>query len=216
MAGPIALPYPCLVLITDSTMGPGPQLLYAVDGAARADGVDMVQMREKGLPHATQLRVALDLRDMTKGRVPFIVNGPFDVAAAAGADGVHLPEDGPTVNEARAFFGPDALVGCSVHSLEGALAAEAEGADYVQLGSIFPTRSHPGATPLGLEVLREAASRVRIPVIAVGGITIDNLAAVLDAGAAGCAVISAILADPDPRAAAHNLHLAMTRSEAEA
>ncbi|HZP25470.1 MAG TPA: thiamine phosphate synthase [Dehalococcoidia bacterium] len=212
----VTLPYPCLALITDSSLRPGTTLLDAVDGAAKAGGVDLVQLREKEMPQAALLRLALDLRDITKGRNLFIVNGPFAVAAAAGADGIHLPEDGPSIEEARRFFGQDAIIGRSVHSLEGALRAEVAGANYVQLGSIFPTRSHPGVTPQGLDVLHETASRLRIPVLAIGGITAANVGSVLAAGAAGCAVISAILSAPDPRAAAGQLKAAMAGAAAEA
>ncbi len=177
---------------------------------AVAGGVNVVQLREKDLPLAALLRLAIELREATKEQALLIVNGPPEVAAAAGADGVHLPEDGPTTASVREVLGGTAIIGRSVHSLAAALRAEAEGAEYIQLGSIYPSRSHPGRAPAGLTLLQEIAQSLNIPVIAVGGITADNMRATLNAGAAGCAVISAILAAANTGAATRDLLQAMS------
>lgn len=204
-----ALPRPALVLITGRMLA-GEGLLVAKVRHAVAGGMNVVQLREKDTSPSALLRLAIELREATKGQALLIVNGPPEVAAAASADGVHLPEDGPTTASVREIMGDAAIIGRSAHSLAAALRAEAEGADYIQLGSIYPSRSHPGRAPAGLTLLQEVAQSLSIPVIAVGGITADNMSATLNAGAAGCAVISAILAAANAGAAARDLRQAMS------
>jgi thiamine-phosphate diphosphorylase len=148
------------------------------------------------------------LRAMTQERALLIVNGRLDVAQVCGADGVHLPERGPSVAAARRLAGDGLIIGRSVHCAEEAVKAQDEGADYVQVGAIFPTRSHPGP-PAGLALLEGVAARVAIPVLAVGGISAANVGQVMQAGASGAAVISAVLASPSPAAAARRLAEAM-------
>jgi len=118
-----------------------------------------------------------------------LVNGRPDVARAVGAAGVHLPESGLPVAAARRVLGGPGMVGRSVHSLQGARRARDEGADYVVLGPIFATRTHPGEPELGLDVLAEAAAELEIAVLAIGGITRSRVPACLDAGAAGIAAV---------------------------
>jgi len=120
-----------------------------------------------------------------------LVSDRADVAIAAGADGVHLGARSLPVAAARRVVGKDVLVGRSVHNLDEAGQAEEEGADYILLGPIFPTPSHPGAPALGLGPLREAALRARVPVVAIGGITSDNVRLVAQAGGNGAAAIGA-------------------------
>jgi thiamine-phosphate pyrophosphorylase len=165
----------------------------------------MVQLREKDLPTRELLRLAMALRDVIGDRADLLVNGRADVAFAAGAAGVHLPSDGLPIEGARAAIGRAALLGRSVHSIDEARAAWAEeDLDYVELGTIFPSRSHPGGPVLGLEAVGEAAA-LGLPVLAIGGIDARNAASVLVAGASGVAVISAILAADDPGVAAEQL-----------
>lgn len=120
--------------------------------------------------------------------MPLLVSARVDVAMAAGAAGVNLPERDLPVAAARHLL-PDGLIGRSVHSLASARLAEEEGADYVLLGSIFPTPSHAGREPLGLRVLAEVAGALRIPVLAIGGIDAGRARECADAGAAGFAAI---------------------------
>src|SRR5207253_1231999 len=122
--------------------------------------------------------------------------GRADVAFAAGADGVHLPSDGMPASTVREILGGDAIIGQSVHSVEEARQVSGSGVDYIELGTIFPSRSHPDGPVLGLAPVREAAS-FGTPVLAVGGISATNIASVIEAGAAGVAVISAILVESD-------------------
>ncbi len=165
----------------------------------------MVQLREKGLPGGELLRLALDLRGTTKRRALLFVNERVDVALACEADGVQLGEEALPVAAARKVAGEKLLIGRSVHSLEGAIEAEREGADLLVVGTIFATASHPGAQPAGVSLLREVASRVTIPLVGIGGIEAGNAAQVMRAGAVGVAVIRSVLAAPEPEEAARTL-----------
>ena len=131
------------------------------------------------------------------------------MAAAAGADGVQLGEEALPPMEARKILGPEALFGRSVHSEQGAQLAEAEGADFLLVGTMYATSSHPGHEPAGPELIRRIAAICRLPLLGIGGINESNLGPVLAAGAQGVAVISSILAAPDPEKAARGLRQAM-------
>jgi thiamine-phosphate pyrophosphorylase len=147
------------------------------------------------------------------GSVGFLsVNDRLDVALASGADGVHLAGQSLPVEAAVQLAAGRVLVGRSVHALDEAVAVARAGADYVTFGHVFPTSSHPGLPPRGLDQLREIVDAVDIPVLAIGGITVENLDAVLATGCAGVAVISAILSNPDPRDAAARLRRALDTS----
>ena len=140
------------------------------------------------------------------------VNQSIDVALACGADGVQLGEEAPSPEAARQVAGPDMLIGRSVHSLEGALAAEAQGADFLVVGTLFASPSHPSNPPAGLGLLARIAQRIRIPFVGIGGINSSNVAEVMEAGAWGAAVISAILLSKVPGQAAKELREVMERS----
>lgn len=129
-----------------------------------------------------------------------IVNDRLDIALATGAGGVHLGEHAMSSERARSFLGRDLLLGRSVHGVPGAAAA-GEGTDYVFLGTIFRSRSHPAATALGLDILAEAVAKSRVAVHAIGGIRVDRIADVMATGARGVAMISAIWDAPDRRVA---------------
>lgn len=217
MSGPI-LPHPCLVLITDRRRSRLP-LLDAVAEAVAA-GVDAVQLRELDLPRDELLALAHSLRRVTTGRSLLLVNGDLALALAADADGVHLPEAGPAVAEVRARGGERLLIGRSVHSVAAAERAAEEGAEYVQVGAVFATASHPGREPSGLDLVRDVRSAVaplsvrRTPLLAVGGITPENAAEVLAAGADGLAVIGAILGSERPGAVVRRFREVLARGGA--
>ena len=168
-------------------------------------GVNLVQLREKDLPGGRLLEIAERLRTVTEGSALFFINERLDVAMACGADGVQLGEDGIPARAAREVVGEGRLIGRSVHSAEGAADAEAQGADFLVVGSVFPTTSHPTAGPGGLRLLSKTADRSRLPFVGIGGITAANVQDVIGAGASGAAVISSILASEDPRKAAREL-----------
>jgi thiamine-phosphate diphosphorylase len=207
------LPIPCLALITDRRLCQGLSLGEAVARAV-ASGVNVVQLREKDLAAAQLVPLADRLRAITQGKALLIVNSRLDVALLCAADGVHLPEKGPSVAATRRLAGDGFIIGRSVHSAEEAVKAEEEGADYVHVGAIFPTRSHSGLPAAGLALLENVAARVTIPIVAVGGISAGNVGQVMQAGARGAAVISAILGSPSPGAAARRLAEAMVEAAA--
>jgi thiamine-phosphate diphosphorylase len=135
-----------------------------------------------------------------------------DVALACGADGVQLGEQALPVDAARRLARDRLLIGRSVHTAEGAVEAQRQGAHLLVVGSLFPTRSHPGAEPLGPAPLGSIAARARVPVLGIGGVTAANAAQVIGAGAQGVAVISAILAAGDQRQAAKELWEALSQA----
>ncbi len=207
---------PCLALVTDRRLCRATSLEDAVAQAVEG-GADLVQLREKdpdgrGLPAGELLTLAESLRSVTQGRALLLVNDRLDVALACGADGVHLPERGLPVAVARRLAGDRFVIGRSVHSVAEAQRAEAEGADYVQVGPIFATRSHPEASPAGVGLIADVAKAVGCPILAVGGITADNVGKAIEAGASGAAVISAILDSASPGESARSLALAVEQA----
>jgi thiamine-phosphate pyrophosphorylase len=198
--------------VTDQRLCGERPLVDVVAEAARS-GLGAVQLREKDLAGGPLLAEALALKRVL-GATLLVVNERADVAAAAGAAGVHLPGDGLPVDVARRLLGPDALIGRSAHSVADAQAAEQAGADYVILGTIFATASKPDREPAGLALVEATAQAVRLPVIAIGGIDEQNVAAVIGAGAWGVAVMSAILRAPAPAVAAERLQAIVGRETA--
>jgi thiamine-phosphate pyrophosphorylase len=180
-----------LCYITDHrALGPKP-LLPRIFEAARA-GVDLIQIREKDLQTrelAALAQAAIDGARGTNTRI--VVNDRLDVALALGAVGVHLGTHSMPPRAVRDCVRRDFLVGVSCHSLDEALQAEAAGADYLLLGPIFPTISKlPYGLPLGLPTLMKVTARITIPILALGGITVERVKPCIEAGAAGIAGIS--------------------------
>ncbi len=194
------LPLPCLCLVTDRGRTASDDVVDTARGAV-AGGVGMVQLREKDCPAGELLALARELRSVTEGRALLIVNDRVDIALLSGADGVQLGENGLDAASARRLVGSEMLIGRSVHSVEGAVEAESIGADFLVLGTIFETASHPGADAGGLNLVRDVTDRVGIPVIGIGGISECNVAGLVESGAAGAAVITAVSMAADPKAA---------------
>ena len=199
---------PLLCLVTDRQLC-GAEALAATVDAAVSGGVDVVQLREKDLPAGELLKLALSLRRVTQGRAALIINDRLDVALAAQADGLHLPEASVSVADARAVAPPDLVLSKAVHDAPGATVTDAEGADMLVLGTVFDTASKPGAAAGGLELVSEVTRGVSAPVLAIGGISAANAASTIRAGASGVAVISAIMSAADPESAARELKQAM-------
>lgn len=168
-----------------------------------------MQLREKDLPGRHLLELAMNIRRAIEDKALLIINERVDVALLANADGVHLGEHALSPTDVRALVGENILIGRSVHDREGALEVQRQGADYLIAGSVFPTRSHPDQPPQGLRLIEDLAPNLDIPYLAIGGINPQNAAEVIRAGASGVAVISAILASPDPKEAARNLKSAI-------
>ena len=192
LAGLDFMPYALeLCYITDRRALEPKPLLPRIEEAIRL-GVDLVQIREKDLPTRELLELVGAAADAARARATrLVVNDRLDVALAAGAAGVHLGTQSLPARVVRALAPRDFLVGVSCHSLEEMLSAQVAGADYVVLGPIFATPSKvPYGPPLGLAQLREVAARAKVPVLALGGITVDRVRLCLEAGAAGIAGIS--------------------------
>ena len=157
-------------------------------------GVRWIQYREKDKSRRDIYRGALMLRELTdKFRASLIVNDYADIAIAVNADGVHLGQDDLPLKEARKILGKEKIIGISTHSIEQAIEAEQGGASYIGFGPIFHTKTKDAGEPKGIEILREVKRHIKIPVIAIGGISAENLESVIDAGADAVAVSSAII-----------------------
>ena len=211
----LALPAPCLCLVTDRTLLRD-RAFPGVVREAVAGGVGAVQLRERDLPGGELLELGRAIKEAIGSNALLIVNERADVALACRADGVHLGEAAMPVPEVRSFLGGAMLIGRSVHSVEGAVRAEAEGADYLIVGTVFETASKAGRRPAGVALLREVAKAVTVPFLGIGGISAENAPEVMAAGAAGAAVVSAVLGSPDPEGAARAIVEAMSKSEVRA
>ncbi len=157
-------------------------------------GVRWVQYREKERSRHEIYEEALRLRRLTVDfNVSFIVNDHADIALSVGADGVHLGQDDLPLKEARKIMRRDRIIGISTHSLEQAIEAEKGGADYIGFGPVFHTMTKDAGSPRGIEILRKVKEQIHIPVIAIGGISLENIRSVLETGVDGVAVAGAIL-----------------------
>jgi thiamine-phosphate pyrophosphorylase len=199
-----------LYLVTDPEMTARRGLRETV-AAAVEGGVTMVQLRHKDGPARLMVEAGRALRALLAPRgIPLIVNDRADVAQAIGADGVHVGQDDLTPTVVRAILGPRAIIGFSLNAERPLADFAAAAVDYVGLGPLFPTGTKPDAAPaLGEAAFAAIRRRLACPVVAIGGITAANAARAIAAGADGVAVVSAICAAPDPRAAAHALRAAI-------
>ena len=189
-----------LYLITDRMQTAG-RSLPAVVAEALHGGLRAVQLREKDLSAGQLFELAVELRQLTREYgAKLLINDRIDVALAVAADGVHLGKAGLPVPEARRILGSERLIGYSAHNLDEARQAEHDGADFVTFGPVFATPSKaPYGEPLGLGPLAEVSRILTIPVFALGGVKISSVHEVMSSGARGVALISAIIADPNPR-----------------
>ena len=201
--GKLALP--CLALVTDLQLFGSSQLMLKCVSSAIDAGVNIVQLREKNLPGAPLLELAKKLRELTQGKALFIVNERVDVAVSCKADGVQIGENGLPISVVRAIMGSQALCGRSVHDVNGAMQACNQGADFLVLGTMFPTESHPEEPVFGLSLMGLIRKEVDVPILGIGGISVSNAAEVMTAGADGIAVIRSILLADDPAKVTRNL-----------
>ena len=194
-----------LYAITDSGAVPAMSLAAAVAAAIRG-GARLVQYRDKSTDSPRRTREAESLLALCREHeVPLIINDDVALAARLGADGMHLGRGDAPLDEARVQLGPRAIIGVSCYdSLERALAAEQAGADYVAFGSFFASPSKPQAVRAPQTLLAEAKQRLNVPICAIGGITPENGAALVAAGADMLAVISGLFASADIESAARS------------
>jgi thiamine-phosphate pyrophosphorylase len=157
-------------------------------------GVDLIQLRAKNKSIEELVKLAKELHELTaKSAAPLIVNDYAEVASSTPVEGVHVGQDDDSIEIVRRRVKRDILVGKSTHSLEQARAAEREGADYIGFGPIFATPTKPDYAPIGLENIRRVHAEVNLPIFCIGGINIDNLQSVIDAGAKRVVMVSALL-----------------------
>ena len=193
-----------LCLVTDRRVLRGVSLPKAVSQAL-CGGCTMVQLREKNADTRTFYALARQLKAVTDAwRVPLIINDRADVALAVGAAGLHIGQTDLPVRAARRLL-PNALIGVSVTTVEEALRAAAEGADYLGVGAMFPTTTKPDAAAVSLETLRRIRRSTGLPLLAIGGVNAANAPLLRVMGADGVAAVSAILAQPDIALAARRI-----------
>ena len=157
-------------------------------------GVDIIQLRAKEVAHDAITKLGRELREITGRRnVPLVINDHPEIARDVGADGVHVGQDDLTISRARGIAGTRCVVGKSTHSIEQAVAAADEGADYIGFGPLFATPTKPDYAPIGIDEIREVHARVRVPIFCIGGIKLDNLPQVIAAGARRVVIVSGLL-----------------------
>lgn len=195
-----------LYAVTDrSWLKPGESLAEPVEEILKA-GAGLIQLRDKRAGEAELLEEARVLKELcSRYQALLIINDDPEIARMAGADGVHVGLSDMKVEEARAYLGPDFIIGCSAHNVEEALRAERAGADYIGCGAVFGSRTKEDAGKLSLEELKEICSAVRIPAVAIGGIGRENICRLSGTGVAGAAVIRALFAAEDKYLAAREL-----------
>lgn len=184
--------------MTDPRLHRGYTVLEQVELALQG-GVKIIQVREKNLPAADYIKLAADALKLTRAHGAFlIINDSVEVARAAGADGIHLGQEDMPVAEVRKILGQDAVIGVSVKTVEEVVRAEKDGADYLAVSGVFPTgtKEDLGYCP-GLDGVKQIRQHARLPVIGIGGINLHNCRSVIESGAHGVAVVTAITMSED-------------------
>ena len=195
-----------LYAITDRTWLNGGSLYEAVEESLKG-GVTCLQLREKALDAKHFLEEGRQLKPLCRSYgVPLIINDNVDIALKSDADGVHIGQSDGDIAATRARIG-NKILGVSASTVEEALEAERAGADYLGVGAIFPTNSKNDAESVSLSTLRDICNTVSVPVVAIGGITFDNVSLLTDSGICGIAVISAIYAQKNIQNAAKRLRV---------
>lgn len=194
-----------LYAVTDRAWLNGRTLYEQVEEALQG-GATFIQLREKNLDQEHFMEEAVELKKLCKQyHVPFVINDNVDIAALVDADGVHVGQSDMEAGDVRAKLGPDKILGVSAQTVEQAVLAEKRGADYLGVGAVFSTGSKADADDVSHETLKAICEAVSIPVIAIGGISVNNVSQLKETGICGIAVISAIFAQKDITAATKEL-----------
>ena len=194
-----------LYAVTDRRWTVEKTLLQQVEEAILG-GATFIQLREKDLGESAFEKEAVEIQELCrKYAVPFVVNDNVEIAKRMGADGVHVGQSDMEAGDVRAMLGPDAILGVSASTVEQAILAEKRGADYLGVGAVFPTGSKDDAVEVQHETLKAICEAVSIPVIAIGGISAENVHELSGSGICGIAVISAIFGQKDIKAATADL-----------
>ncbi len=194
-----------LYAVTDRLWLNGKTLYEQVEEAIKG-GVTFVQLREKKLDEESFLNEALEIQKLCrKYNIPFVVNDSVEIARKINADGVHVGQSDMEAANVRSILGNNKILGVSAQTVEQALLAEKQGADYLGVGAVFPTGSKADADDVSYDTLKEICSAVSIPVVAIGGINTNNVSTLKGSGVLGIAVISAIFAKDDIQSATREL-----------
>jgi thiamine-phosphate pyrophosphorylase len=194
-----------LYAVTDRAWTGSQTLVEQVEAALKG-GITFLQLREKNLGYDDFLQEAIELKMLTDFYdVPFVINDNVEIAQACDADGVHVGQEDMPVEKVREMIGPDKILGVSAQNVEQAIAAEKAGADYLGIGSVFPTGTKKDAKPMTFETVQEICKSVSIPIVAIGGINKTNILELAGSGVDGVAVVSAIFAQSDITAATKEL-----------
>lgn len=181
--------------ITDSSLSKN-GIINDVKAAIKA-GCKIVQYREKNKSTKDMLEEAKEIKKLCKSKAIFLVNDRIDIALAVDADGVHIGQEDIPYKHARNLLGKNKIIGLSAHSLKDALQNQRAGADYTSIGPIYPTSTKKFAKPLGLAPIRQLKSKLKIPLVAIGGINKNNIAQVIKSGADAAAAISTVISSKD-------------------
>ena len=194
-----------LYAVTDRTWT-GEKSLYEQVEQTLKGGTTFVQLREKKLSYEDFLQEGKEIQKLCKEYdVPFVINDNVELAKELDADGVHIGQDDMTISDARKIIGNDKILGVSVQTVEDAIFAEKEGADYLGVGAVFYTSTKHDAVDVSYQMLKEICAAVKIPVVAIGGINKNNILDLQNSGICGVAVVSAIFAEKDIFGATKNL-----------
>lgn len=194
-----------LYAVTDRHWLNGRTLYSQVEEALKG-GATFIQLREKELDEEHFLEEAKEIKELCRRyQVPFVINDNVEIAMAVDADGVHVGQSDMEAGDVRAKLGPDKMIGVSAQTVEQAVMAEQNGADYLGVGAVFPTGSKADALEVSHDTLKAICKAVKIPVIAIGGISKENILELSGSGICGIAVISAIFAKDDIEEAAREL-----------
>lgn len=186
------------------------ETLYQQVEKALKGGATFIQLREKNMDDDAFLAAALEIKELTdRYHVPFVINDNVDVAVRSGADGVHVGQSDMEAGDVRRLLGSDRIIGVSAHNVAEALAAEKSGADYLGVGAVFSTTTKEDVKTVSYDTLSEICAAVHIPVVAIGGITADNIALLKGSGVSGVAVVSAIFGAEDITVATKKIYNAV-------
>ena len=192
-------------LVTDHRGKTEEEILEVIEKAIKG-GCGIIQLREKTASTKDFYQLAIKVKEITsKYNIPLIINDRIDIALAVKSEGVHLGQDDMPADVAREIIGPDMILGVSASTIETAVKAEKDGADYIGSGAIFSTKTKDDADDLTKETLKEIVKTINIPVVAIGGITLENAETIKDTGIAGFSVVSAIMNTEDPQKASETL-----------
>lgn len=194
-----------LYLVSDRDVLKGRDFIKSLEEAILG-GVTVVQLREKNVTSSEFYTLALQVKKITsKHNIPLIINDRLDIALAIDADGVHVGQDDLPAHIVRGILGKDKIVGVSTATLEEALKAVEDGADYIGVGALFPTDTKTNTRTVTLDELKNIKTNIEIPVVGIGGINETNIITVIDTGIDGVAIVSAILGKGNIKEAAQNL-----------